>query len=758
MHSRQTVFGRCSFYGFLLLTSLLSWTAAVGADVKAEVVTEKGQQQLQGSWRVILTQVGGPSGLVRSNALRGIRFAFSAETCVIFADDKLALIIDDLAVVTPMSVTIDSGITPHSIDLSWEIEKNKVVRHGIFKVQGDDLVICLSSPRESSRPKEFATSPDDGGSRLVKLCRSKPELDLELFKYIRDVMSRGEALEGRAQYEDCLALYESALAHARSRLAHRPDVQESIDTIVKGFHSVPTRRKDMHARRSAVHDLSDELNPIREKIRTRKDHDGRCLCMAFSPDGNLVVSGGVDERINIRDGTTGVISAKRACPKGCYSIVFMPSGRFVTGGGDGVIRVWDPRTERAADEWDAHSDRVSALAVSSDGRLLASGAYDGTIAIWDLATKKRLKQMKVPNGRITALLFGVDRLFSGGTTRIDVGPLSSGFADVVRKWNWEEKVIDRTLPCRGSILLHSGRTLIASGHWPQVTKTQKGLSYDGYHGTALDADGASPFLIERHGRGLAVSAGLLAFGRGSDHDLEGMGIIGPNGDNWDRSESRTVLWEIRARQRVLQLPIRNGTAMAFAPRGDRLAVGDWDGRTYLVNLLELNPSRGPLSSEDGRKLWQALGSGESAVGYGAVWKLAAHGESGVNIITEQFKASPVRDAKAIREFIRGLDDEKPIARDKAFEQLLKSGPYFEPLIRTELVGTTSLEVRRRLQLVLAQCASSPPPEELLRQVRAVAALELSNCAAARSVLKELAKGQQTVSYEAAEAVRREVKR
>ena len=46
---------------------------------------------------------------------------------------------------------------------------------------------------------------------------------------------------------------------------------------------------------------------------------------------------------------------------------------LVSAGRDHTLRLWDPETGRLAKALDAHSDSVFTLAMSANGRLLASG-------------------------------------------------------------------------------------------------------------------------------------------------------------------------------------------------------------------------------------------------------------------------------------------------------------------------------------------------------------------------------------------------
>ena len=61
----------------------------------------------------------------------------------------------------------------------------------------------------------------------------------------------------------------------------------------------------------------------------------------------------------------------------------------VSGGYDGMVRVWDLAGAAAPRELTGHDGEVEAVAVSGDGRTAVSGGYDGMVRVWDLAGPPR---------------------------------------------------------------------------------------------------------------------------------------------------------------------------------------------------------------------------------------------------------------------------------------------------------------------------------------------------------------------------------
>ncbi|MER6383328.1 TIR domain-containing protein [Streptomyces sp. NPDC001127] len=83
-----------------------------------------------------------------------------------------------------------------------------------------------------------------------------------------------------------------------------------------------------------------------------------------------------------------------------------PGALLVTGGNDGVVRLWEPATGQGRRILRGHGRRIGTLSFSPDGAMLAAGGNDGVVRVWHAASGRRLRELTGQSDRLVSAAFG----------------------------------------------------------------------------------------------------------------------------------------------------------------------------------------------------------------------------------------------------------------------------------------------------------------------------------------------------------------
>jgi WD40 repeat protein len=139
--------------------------------------------------------------------------------------------------------------------------------------------------------------------------------------------------------------------------------------------------------------------------------------MAFSADGRRLAVGYSNGDVEIWNAANpGGMSSGIRHPDGVTCLAFSPDGKMLASGGGRIVKVWDisssnfsVRGELATfkghnsfpmPNYNGSTDSVISLAFSPDNKVLASGSEDRTVKLWDTSNLKtdRLRQISLPPG------------------------------------------------------------------------------------------------------------------------------------------------------------------------------------------------------------------------------------------------------------------------------------------------------------------------------------------------------------------------
>jgi WD40 repeat protein len=109
-------------------------------------------------------------------------------------------------------------------------------------------------------------------------------------------------------------------------------------------------------------------------------------CVAFTPDGQRLVTVGEEHAVKIWDVTSGELLHRLHGHNGdVIAVAASTSGWLASAGEDTTIVLWDTQTGQRRHTLRGHTGMVMSLSFSPDGGRLVSGGRDQTVKVWDMS-------------------------------------------------------------------------------------------------------------------------------------------------------------------------------------------------------------------------------------------------------------------------------------------------------------------------------------------------------------------------------------
>ncbi len=158
----------------------------------------------------------------------------------------------------------------------------------------------------------------------------------------------------------------------------------------------------------------------KNKMHELKAHADEITALAFHPtsETDLVATASNDRTVQLRKISTGELVHKLDADCAPQALVFAPDGKLFSAGDDNHIRVWDSATGKLLDTLKGHAGTVVSLLWHEGSKSLVSGSLDQTIRVWDLGTKQaRVIQRSPGDNDVLALSPDGKQLASAGVNQ-----------------------------------------------------------------------------------------------------------------------------------------------------------------------------------------------------------------------------------------------------------------------------------------------------------------------------------------------------
>lgn len=331
-----------------------------------------------------------------------------------------------------------------------------------------------------------------------------------------------------------------------------------------------------------------------DEVKVTAEHRNQICACTFSPEGAVVATASKDKTSILWESSLGRYRATLAGHRGAVAAcVFSPAGTcLVSASIDNSLRVWNTATGNQTAVLSGHTGSVLSCAISPDGKDVLSSSLDGTLKLWDLAV-----------GTERATLHAKGEVSYCGLSP-DGARIVSLSEDTVTLWDrrgaLELDSVKLQAGATGAAFCPDGRRLVLFSYWGEITLwdiSRRLRRIGAFQGTGYAERAVADCDFSPDGDVLVSASEDATLTVWQCRTFETLATLeghkrgvrvckfSPDG-RYIASGSRDgvlILWDRSTFTNLCEIPTMGEiSAVAWSPRGDRLAVGCSAGAFYLL--------------------------------------------------------------------------------------------------------------------------------------------------------------------------------